>query len=232
MPNMNATTFDQMDQHLGDWVKGVLDGVEVFFTFPDPADPNQGVCLYLFELTPKPAPRSNAPQPLQVSLRYLVTVWADQPEEAHRQLGELVFAAMSNPEFETDLEPLPLVVWPAFGVLPRPAFILTVSLRHERPMPPVKLVRKPLVLKSAPITTLRGVVLGPDDVPLPNARVEIPNLQLFEVTDTRGRFTFPSVPGEPRAKLLRIQARGRALETTIEQPASDEPVVIHFDLFD
>ena len=225
--------IDQVDQRLKDWVTGVLGGIEVLLSLPDPSRAGKGVCLYLFELVPKPAPRSNTPPPLQISLRYLVTTWSEDTAEAHRMLGDLVFAAMPNTDFEADLNPLPPATWTAFGLAPQPSFVLTVPLRVERPVPPVKLVRKPLVVHTAPITSLSGVVLGPGNVPLPKARVEIPILNLFDWTDTRGRFHFPALPGEPRTLVLRIQAKGRELQTKIDQPASDqEPVVIHFDLFD
>ncbi|HZH77837.1 MAG TPA: hypothetical protein VEY88_17555, partial [Archangium sp.] len=45
----------------------------------------------------------------------------DSPERAHHVLGQLVFAAMEEPEFEVDLAPLPVALWSALGVPPRPA---------------------------------------------------------------------------------------------------------------
>jgi Pvc16 N-terminal domain len=225
--------IDQIDQRLKDWVKETLEGVDVSLGPPKLSQTGQGVNLYLMEFANKPAPRSNTPPPVQILLRYLVTAWAKGPEESHPLLGKLVFAAMTNPEFEVEFDPIPATAWVAFGVPPLPSFVLTIPLRLERPEPPTKLVRKPLVLQSAPITSLSGIVLGPEDVPLSNARVELRALQLYESTDTKGRFRFPAVPSEPRAKQLRIKAKGRELTVTVQQPDSDsEPVVIHFNLFD
>src|SRR5208283_5349055 len=121
---------------------------------------------------------------------------ADQPEEAHRLLGEIVFAAMDDPEFEVDLSPLPVNVWRAFGVPPQPSFILKVPVGKEKPKPKVGIVRQPLVVKWASLTSLHGIVLGPGDVALSGARVEFPGLDLVTHTDSNGRFRFSTVPSE------------------------------------
>ncbi len=223
--------IDQVDTHVSEWIKGILSDINVSLAAPKPSQTDRGVSLYLLELKDKPAPRSNTRPPLQIELRYLITAWANEPEQAHSLLGQLIFAAMGNTDFEVDLEPLPAATWTAFGVPPQPSFILVVPLRQDRPEPATKLVRKPMVLQTSSIVSLRGVVLGPEDTPIVNARVEIPMLQLYELTDTRGRFRFASVPDNPRKKLLRVRAKGRALDVNVE-PTDSEPVVIHFDVFD
>jgi hypothetical protein len=223
--------IDQTDGRLVDWVAHVAEGATISLSPPNDSHTGRGVSLYLLEFIPQP-PSGNARRlPLQLALRYLVTTWADTPEEAHRLLGNLVFAAMESAEFQVELEPFPITAWTAFHVIPRPAFVLRVPLRLERPEPPTKLVRKPMVLKTVVASSLHGVVLTPDDVPLAGATVELPALQLTEHTDANGHFRFAAVPAQPHPRQLRIKAKGRELDVTIEQPGSEhEPLVIRFDI--
>jgi hypothetical protein len=230
--------IDQVDANLTSWVQDVLGPVSVSLHPPQlvetrSLETGSGVHLYLIEMIEKPPPRGTERPPLQLLLRYLVTTWADEPQEAHRLLGELVFAAMENAEFEVELEPAPAATWAAFGVPPQPSFVLRVPLQQERPQPAVRLVRAPLVMHVAPSAILRGTVLGPDDVPLAGATVELPSLLRSTRTDAQGRFHFANVPGESSLKLLRVKAKGRQLSVTLDQPPSDEePLVIRFDLLD
>jgi hypothetical protein len=223
--------IDQMDSQLTDWVKETLGQVEVSLDCPANAPAGKGVSLYLIELAnafPSEGPYSI---PLKLELRYLVTAWAPEPEEAHRMLGALAFAAMGNSSFEVDLHPLPAEVWLAFPARPRPAFILRVPVTIER-AEAEKIVTKPLVVEASPLTSLEGAVLGPEDIPVAFARVEIPFLDLATYTDTYGLFRFPAVPVDPPVKNLRIVLKGWTLETPIEQPSlAHEPLVIHFDPF-
>lgn len=208
----------------------VLGAAEVSLAPPSASRSGRGIGLYLLELGQTPPDRTARRPPLQLCLRYLVTTWADEPEEAHRLLGELVFAAVESEEFETDLDPLPAAAWAALGAPPQPSFVLRVPLRLERPQPPSKLVRRPLVIHAVARSSIHGLVVGPGDVPVAGARVELPALRLSERTDTKGRFCFPTVPAEPGAKALRVKAKGRELSVTAELPTPDgEPLVIHFD---
>lgn len=167
---------------------------------------------------------------MQISLRYLVTTWAKNPETAHRWLGRLVFAAMENSEYEVELDPLPYEVWLALGAAPRPAFILKVRIRLERPEPTVPLVRAPLNVQSSPITHLVGRVLGPDNFPIAGARVEILSLQQVEHTDSKGWFRFGAVPSGFRPASLKLTAKGRQFDVALlHADASDKSLLIRFD---
>lgn len=223
--------IDQIDERLREWVQKTI-GVSPSLTPPSDAPSDGEINLYLLELAERPPARGARRPPLQMTLRYLVTTWASQPEEAHRLLGELAFAAMEHPDFEVKLDPVPAKTWEALGVMPRPSLILQIPLRKEQPAPPTRYVREPLVVKATPVTSLTGIVLGPDDVPIARAAVEIPTLQLSARTDARGQFTFANVPADPLPKKLRVRAKGRVLDVTIEQFTPDEPLVIRFNLFE
>jgi hypothetical protein len=225
--------IDQTDQSLKDWVTGVIAGVAVSFGVPAPAESGSLVNLYLLEVIPTPLARTATRAPLQVMLRYVVTAWADSPEEAHHLLGQLVFAALENPDFEVDPDPLPAATWAGLGTAPRPAFVIRVPLRLARPEPEVKYVRSLPSVQATTVTDLVGLVLGPNDIPLTDARVELVGLGRSVRTDRQGRFRFALVPDEPQKLHLLVTAKGRELSvqpTAI--PSGGEPLVIHFNLFD
>lgn len=219
-----------VDQRLKVWVQGIAKEMDVSLAPPNPQKTGRGVCLYLMEIAQAPPPSTGKLSPLQLALRYLVTAWSDEPEDAHRVLGELMFAAMENPDFEVERDPAPVTIWTAFGVPPCPSFVLRIPLRKERLEAPKKPVRLPLTLKSSPVIGFHGLLLGPGDIPLADSRVEMPALRLSTSTDYKGRFYFPCVPAEGEKKLC-IKAKGRELSMSSKDnyPDSREPLVIRFN---
>ena len=115
--------IDQTDRRLATWIGGILDQVDVSLGPPGAADTARSVGLYLVELVQSPPARSTRRPPFLMTLRYLVTTQAPKPEDAHEMLGTLVVAALDNPEFEVEQEPLPLSLWTALGIAPRPSFV-------------------------------------------------------------------------------------------------------------
>jgi hypothetical protein len=223
--------IDQIDRRLAAWIGGILDQVDVSLAPPEAAETARGVGLYLMELVQSPPARGTRRPPLMMTLRYLVTTKAAKPEDAHQMLGDLVVAALENSEFEVEQEPLPLALWTSLGIAPRPSFVLRVPFIHERPEKLAPLVRKPIVIKHLALRSLEGQILGPEDIPLMNARVELPALELFTTTDSKGRFHFSSVPAMPGARLLRVRAKGQEFSINTEQAGSeDDPLVIHLQL--
>ena len=222
---------EEFDGRLKDWVGGAIEGVQLSLAAPDAVKTGRGVGLYLLELIQSPPPSTGRRPPLQLTLRYLITAWSDKPEDAHQILVELMFAAMDNKDFQVELEPIPLSVWTAFGVVPRPSFILRMPLRRERPERETKLVLEPLKIHSSPMMAFHGLLLGPGDMPLSDCRVELPALGLSASTDHKGRFHFPGVPAEGPKKLL-IKAKGRELPVDSEDnhPDSRTPLVVHLSL--
>jgi hypothetical protein len=140
---------------------------------------------------------------------------------------------MEQAEFEVELNPVPTAVWAAFKVPPQPGFLLRALLRVTPPEPDIPVVREPISVSGSPMTQLNGVVLGPGDVPLAQARVELPSLQLSTQTDHKGRFRFTAVPTEPAAKQLRLKAKGKVLDTTVVQVGDkDDSLTIYFNVLD
>jgi hypothetical protein len=222
--------IEQADARLADWAGAVAGpGVHVALTAPRDGTSGSGVSLFLIDLVSLPPMRGQRRAPLQLALRYLVTAWADDVHSEHRLLDALVAAAMQEEGLEVVLEPTPPATWLALECQPRPAFVLQVPVRQARPEPATPRVRGPLVVQGVALAPLAGVVLGPGDVPLAGARVEVPSAAAVAETDPRGWFRFPGLPVEPRQKLVRVRARGRQIDVEIAQPEASGSVVIHFD---
>jgi hypothetical protein len=223
--------IEDLDQQLKEWAGTVVPDVEIRFTPPDDSEAVPAVYIYLLDLLPDASCATAERTPLlQLGLRYLVTAQADSPRETHRILGSLVFAAMEHAEFRVELDPPAAGFWRALGIVPRPAFMLRAPLRLQRKEPAVARVRKPAEVHHRALTSLVGLLLGPGDLPVCGARVELGSPRLATHTDSRGFFSFAAVPAEPRQKRLQIRAKGCEQTVTVEHAAGDpKPLVIHFE---
>ncbi len=220
--------IDEIDTELRDWAAAILEkSAQVSLAAPSNA-PETVVNLHLSALLPAPPMRGDRRPPVQLALRYLVSAWASDVGERHRLLSVLAIGAMTNPQYEVELEPVPAEMWLALEATPRPSFYLKVPLRQELPEPRAKMVRKPLVVQGTTLSALSGTVVGPGDVPLANARVEIPSANLATETDYAGRFRFNGVPVDPVTKVIRVRARRHEMAVEVKT-GRDEPVLIRFD---
>ncbi len=228
--------IDQVDRELKAWVSNAGSIEETKVTLSPPGADQGLVSLYLIQvarvMTPNESPR-NSPPPSIIMLHYLVSVQDDDLLRAHRLLGDLMFAALEEPDFEVNLDPFPLAAWTAFQHIPQPAFVLKVPLRRERPEREVKLVTKPLDLRAVQVTSLHGLLLGPEDIPVHGALVELPELQLVQRTNRKGAFLFTSIPAGARKRTLLIRAKGKVIEQTIQRPGTAaDPVVVRVQFDD
>ncbi len=228
--------IEEVDERLKTWASGILEdipGEEVNLLIgpPSPDLSGQGVSFYLLELTNDPVPRAPGRLPIRLCVRYLVTTWADSDEEAHHLLDTLLLAAMDDNGFEVALEPPSAETWTALGVRPRPSFILRTVVQSEHPeRPEPKRVRVPLVVRLAAVARLEGTLLSTDDIPLMDAQVEFPMLNLSTITDSKGRFLFPNVPLEPVNKELVIKTKGREFRVSVEQRfEASEAILVRVD---
>ena len=224
--------IEKIGQGIRDWIGSVIKGAEVVFGLPDEGARSAQIGLYLMDLSQSHCARVGKLQPIKINLRYLVTAWSPRPEEGHRLLGELIFAALEKPEkeapeFEVVVEPLPVEAWAVLGAAPRPSFFLRTPLRRERPETTAPLVKEPVVLRPSPMRALSGTVYEAGGMPIMGARVELLTLGITTRTDERGRFTFAGVPSNGHVKLL-VQAKGQAKE--MDYSIGDEPLEIRFHL--
>jgi len=222
------TVIDEVDQQVTRWVEDVLPGASITLDGPGAAA-TADVGLHLFELADMPAARGDERPPLQVRLGYLVTTSGSDLTLAHNRLGRLLFAALSHPDwtvrFPGDLPEF----WSASGVPPRAGFILNVPLRQQVETKPAPPVRAPLRLQGVAARAMEGVVLGPGDVPISDAFIEIPLLALATRTDKRGRFRFAAVPTAPAEQQLRVRAKAREFPFTVDS-SKPSPFVLRLDL--
>ncbi|WP_267556570.1 carboxypeptidase-like regulatory domain-containing protein [Corallococcus sp. BB11-1] len=217
--------IDEVDQRMRAWVGRVATDAPVYLGVPDRDSLERGVCLYLLELGPAPMARPGKRGVLQFTVCYLVTVGADTPERAHRLLGDLVFAAMSDKEIEVDLSPVPAALWAGLRSVPRPAFRLRVQVRKDQP--PAEARCLSLVGRAPSPSALLGQVVGPGDVPIRGAWVALPSLQLSTRTDAQGHFQFPRVPPARSLGRLEVRAEGEMLAVESEVLASGTtPLII------
>lgn len=222
--------IEQVDEHLKAWLMSIVDGTEVSLATPVAPEKGRTIGLYLLEVIPMPILRGGARRPpRQFALRYLITTGGESPEEAHQMLGKLILAAMENPDFEVESEPLALGMWTALGAAPRPSLVLRAPLRVERPQLQGQRVHS-LSVSRAQMLPLEGLVLGPGDIPLAGAQVEVPAQQLFTHTDYRGRFRFPALGSGPRGTVLRVRARGFELTASVaDSERTGKPLTLRFE---
>ena len=222
--------LDDAAADLRSWASGVLPDARVVLG-PPVAAPGQGqdqVSLHLLRIACPPPPRGDRRPPLQVDLHFLVSAASPRPEAELRMVGELLFAALAREDLEVEPDPVTSEDWRALGAIPRAGFILRLPFRRELPEPRAPRVRGPLVVKTTRGGPLLGQVLGPGDVPLAGASVEIPALQLFTSADTSGRFRFANVPFTPPPRLV-VRARG-AVQSFVVSEEPGAPLTIHFQI--
>jgi hypothetical protein len=217
--------IDELDQQLQSWVDDVVPGATVTLDGPAAAG-SADVSLHLFELTDLPAARGEQRPPLQVQLGYLVTTGG---ADAHKHLGALLFAALQHPDYDVRFPGDMAAYWTAASVPPQPSFVLAVPLRQDVSVKEAPPVTSALRMQSVGSQSLVGLILGPGDVSIADAMVEIPALALATRTDTRGRFRFGAVPTSGTALQIRVRAKAQEFPFTVDSSAP-QPVTLRLDL--
>lgn len=218
----------EVDQQLTAWVSDVLPGATVTLDGPAAAA-TADVGLHLFELADLPAARGGQRPPLQVQLSYLVTTGGADVGDAHERLGSLLFAALQHPDYDVRFPGGMAAYWAAARVPPQPSFVLAVPLRQELGIDAAPPVTSALRVQSVGSQALVGVVVGPGDVSIADAMVEVPSLALATRTDPRGRFRFSAVPTGPTALQIRVRAKAQEFPFTVDSSAP-QPVTLKLDL--
>lgn len=218
--------IDTIDRQLKDWVTSTVADTDVRLSMPAAKVDRPTVILHLLEMAYAVPSRRDGPKPVELALHYLVTTCAKTTEDAHRLLGELFFAAVGDTDLSVGLQPIPIEVWRALGAIPQPAFRIVAPLVRERAVDTPRITR-PVQFSVSPLTTVDGVVLGPGDVPIPRARVQLSGTADVAYTDNQGRFCFRGVSASPVTKELRVVARGIE-QTVAESFSAEKPIVIRF----
>jgi hypothetical protein len=187
----------------------------------DEPDQGGGLCVWPLALVPdRVAP--STPDALRLRAQFLVAGGGDA--ESIALIDRALLAAAGDPQVCLVPEPLSAQTWAALQVRPRAALVVEVAIRLPRPTPTPVRVRGPLRIADAPLTTLRGRVLGPDAVPVPGAVVRATDIGVSTHTGRDGSFALSGVPATESVHLL-VSARGARLSTQIS-PRSAEPLVL------
>ena len=154
--------------------------------------PADGPSIHLSLLSAVPAMVPRGPRelpPLRLALRLAVAVRAPTAAEADAILIALAFAAAETgtPEIEPSA--------PSIGeALSRPLLVLRVLVERPRlAAKPTPLVREPLTTRWSTATTIRGRVLGPQDVPISGAFIEVAGFGVAEYSNHRGEFSLAAL---------------------------------------
>ena len=197
--------FEQADQEIKSWVEGVTDNIEPGFAEPQDQSSTCEINTYLYDFSQVPTSGNRLIN--QFKLRYLVTTWSKQPEQAHALLGQLFRAALYDSKFQVETEPLAAECWQALKVSPRPSFFLCYILtliREQKTAPPV--TQSPS-LATVPLISVQGLLTGPKGHPLARTRIELPQFNRSTQTDDTGRFDFGKVSATVSPLKFRIHVK-------------------------
>ena len=221
MSEWGTGAIQDFHQRMKSWVTDVLGEVSTSHDSPASMEAkSRCINLFLMALGPSLSTRNAKTSPLQLEARFMVTAWGPDIAQANDDLCGLGFAAMESPLFEVDFAPLPVTTWVAFTMPPRPAFSIHLPVRKQRAQRPARIVSAPLVVLPTLMHRLAGVVVGPMNVPIAGARVELLTLGLATQTDSEGQFDFAGVPID-RTLQFRVLARG--LEQQFSPEISRDP---------
>jgi len=218
--------IDELDRRLAQWLRGVVGEVRISFAPPGEPTAETVVWLSLVDVCRVALPRTVQRPPAQLHVRYLVTVTALDEIETHRLLGALAFAAMDPNPLGIDLEPAPLTTWRAFELPPRAGVVFRIPVRRERPEPVAPRVRERIHVHESQLTTLSGIVLGPNDIPVADARVGMPAVGVWTTSDSAGRFRLTGVPTSIPRSPIRVSARGVEAVAEDDGTAPPHPLII------
>jgi hypothetical protein len=123
---MGAAMFNEISERLVAWAGQVVGEPIATLGPPTTGTSDRRIGLSLVDVIPQAAARAQLSR-FEVSLRYLATVSAETPAEAHRLLGLLTFAAMSRPDLTLDPDRPSMQFWLAFGMAPQPCLSLRVT---------------------------------------------------------------------------------------------------------
>jgi hypothetical protein len=132
--------------------------------------------------------------------------------------------------FECETKELPAETWLALGIRPQPAVVVSAPVSIELEAPDVPDVLKPTIVTVTVPALRRGILLGPDDVPLRGARVWADRNEEPARSDARGHFQV-LVAEQGADHRLVVQFKDHVL--TGHLPAAEEPdptpAVIRFE---
>ncbi|MDR4513894.1 hypothetical protein [Nitrosomonas sp.] len=227
--------IDEIDSRLKEWIATVIDGkLAITFEHPGAERSQPTVSVYLYDMGYSTPNSTTREIPLQISLSYLLTVQSDNQVESHKYLGKILYAAKSQSDMEVGFPALPGQFWQAIGTVPLPHFSLHVPMMIMRETDHCPVIKAQPHIGISPITHLTGVVLGPLDQPIPDAKIMLPHSKTVVYTDNKGLFSVAADANSQRAFNCKIDAKGKQFSVSVPMQqilkTPHAPFTIHLDL--
>jgi hypothetical protein len=103
--------------------------------------------------------------------------------------------------------------------------------RSRSAVKPTPLVREPLTTRWSATTTIRGRVLGPRDVPISGALIEVAGFGIAEYSNHRGEFSLAAVGrGGDLDPVLLVSARGVNIQHRLSPDTDPHAVVVRLPI--
>lgn len=136
--------------NLKNWIVNLLGNIDVVPSPPSTEITDKiSVSLYLKNITKS---RSTGSRPvknnIQLTLSFLVTVNSKNMHDINNLITALTLSAISKEDIEIDFTGLSPSEWLSFGIVPRPSLLINVPLNCKTEVQDVKLVEKPMIIKS------------------------------------------------------------------------------------
>jgi hypothetical protein len=227
--------IDEIDRRLKEWISTVIDSqFAVSFEHPGAERNQSAVSVYLYNMeysTPNSATREI---PFQISLSYLLTVQSEDQVESHKCLGKILYAAKSQSDMEVGFPALPAQFWQAMGTAPLPHFSLHMPLVVPRETERCPIIKAQPHIDIGAIIHITGVVVGPFDQPIPDAKIMLPHSKTVVYTDNKGLFSIAADANSQRAFSCKIDAKGKQFSVSVPMQqilkTPHAPFTIHLDL--
>ncbi len=213
--------IETLDTEVVNWLTAAVAPAPVTLGPPAPADGELGVTCHLLGLRPEAPTRGMRRTPVEAIARYLVTVSAPAPLDAHRLLGLVLVAAADRPDIDLEPDEPALALWSALGTPPRPGLIVRARVRWPRDERRAPLVREPVRVRFQDIGALAGIVVSPTGTPVARAEVRLPGVETPVWTGPDGTFVAAGAPVSADRFDVTVTARG--LSRVVSVPAPSEP---------
>ena len=213
--------IEACDAEIEAWARSVA-GDSISVSLVDPATlavnraaPEPVVEIALIDVQPSPGADLPGKPTLRITLRYLVTVRADDVHKAHGVLSKLIFAAMMREGQDVERNIDWLSFWHALCIAPRPSFLIVAHAQVIRPAlrrapVPAEGLRVIDIVLPSPGSTFHGVVMrrsgGSGQAPAMGVGVLCADGGEQNVRDAEGQFDDGVLPPWPARKRIEVHS--------------------------
>ena len=225
-------TVAQAHDAIAAWIHSIAPELPVYF---DSAPADRAVIavhLALTEMIPVRAPHGPRSRgPLKIELSYLLSVAGADSVKATQLTSDLLFDAMDGDRFINIRSCATIAQDSAARVASAgPGFAFTLVLQRAPVRANVAAPVSTLKVEAAPSRLLHGILRGPNQIPLPDAIIEVPSLNVYSRTDHKGRFNLGAISSGRAPLSVRITARGQQHELSAQIPPPHSPLLLDLNV--